>query len=119
MGAPDRAAHLMGEALALWRGQAFTDLDGWEPGRIEAHRLERLRLDAEEARVDAALGAGQHVDVLAAAAALVAEEPLRERRWELLALARYRSGQQSDALRTLPRRVIVWRRSSASIQDRR
>ena len=46
-------------------------------------------------------GAGHHADVLAEAAARVAEQPLRERRWELLALAQYRSGQQAEALRTL------------------
>jgi WD40 repeat protein/DNA-binding SARP family transcriptional activator len=100
-GASERAAHLFGEALALWRGPPFADLDGWEPGRIEATRLEELRLDAEEARLDAALRAGRHQDVLAAAKARVAEQPLREHRWALLALAQYQSCQQADALRTI------------------
>ena len=38
-----------------------------------------------------------------AAEALVAAEPLRERRWAILALAQYRCGRQADALRALTR----------------
>src|SRR5262245_37991551 len=33
LGEPERAAHVLGEALALWRGRALLDLEGWEPGR--------------------------------------------------------------------------------------
>ena len=39
--------------------------------------------------------------MLAEAQARVAEAPLRERRWALLALAQYQAGRQGDALRTL------------------
>ena len=35
--------------------------------------------------------------------ALVTAEPLRERRWAILALAQYRCGRQADALRSLTR----------------
>ena len=101
VGASDRASHQLGEALALWRGPPLAELDGWEPGRIEAARLEELRLEAEEARLDAALRAGMPRQVLAEARARVAEQPLREHRWALLALAQYQSGQQADALRTI------------------
>lgn len=103
LGEPERAAHVIGEALALWHGRALIDLEGWEPGRVEAGRLEELRLEAEEARLDASLRAGRHRDVLGEAQALVAASPLREDRWALLALAQYRSGRQGDALRTLHR----------------
>jgi WD40 repeat protein/DNA-binding SARP family transcriptional activator len=101
LGASDRAAHQLEEALALWRGAPLVELDGWEPGRTEAARLEEMRLEAEEARLDAALRAGLHRQVLAEAGARVAEQPLREHRWALLALAQYQSGQQADALRTI------------------
>jgi WD40 repeat protein/DNA-binding SARP family transcriptional activator len=101
LGEPERAAHQLGEALALWRGRALIDLAEWEPGRIEASRLEELRLDAEEARIDACLRSGQHRDVLGEAQARVAEAPLRERRWALLAVAQYQTGRQGEALRTL------------------
>ena len=103
LGEPERAAHQLGEALALWRGHALTDLEEWEPARIEASRLEELRLDAEEDRIDACLRSGQHREVLAEAQAWVAKAPLRERRWALLALAQYQGGRQADALRTLGR----------------
>ena len=101
LGQPERAAHHLGEALALWRGPALTELAEWEPGRIEAARLEELRLDAEETHIDACLQSGQHREVLGVAQARVAEAPLRERRWGLLALAQYQAGRQGEALRTL------------------
>jgi Bacterial transcriptional activator domain/Novel STAND NTPase 1 len=62
-----------------------------------------LRLDAEEDRIGACLRGGQHREVLAEVQAWVAEAPLRERRWALLALAQYQGGRQADALRTLGR----------------
>jgi hypothetical protein len=52
-GEPDRAAYMVDEALGLWRGRALFELEEWEPGRLEAARLEELRLDAEEVRLDA------------------------------------------------------------------
>ena len=100
---PDPALFPLGEALALWRGRALVDVEGWEPGRVDASRLEELRLDAEELRVDAALRAGRHLEMLPEARARVAEAPLRERRWALLALAQYQAGRQSEALATLRR----------------
>ena len=90
--------------MRRWRcggGRALVELAEWEPGRIEASRLEELRLDAEEARIDACLRSGQHREVLGEARARVAEAPLRERRWALLALAQYQAGRQGEALRTL------------------
>jgi WD40 repeat protein/DNA-binding SARP family transcriptional activator len=101
LGEPERAAHVLGEALALWRGRALIELTEWEPGRTEATRLDGLRLDAEEARVDACLKSGRHREVLGEAQSRVAEAPLRERRWALLALAQYLAGRQGEALRTL------------------
>ena len=98
---PDRAGHLLEEALALWRGSPLEELEDWEPGRVEARRLEELRLDVQELQVEASLRTGRHRDVLSTARARVEEAPLRERRWALLALAEYQSGQQALALRTL------------------
>jgi DNA-binding SARP family transcriptional activator/energy-coupling factor transporter ATP-binding protein EcfA2 len=109
LGEHDRAAYVSGEALALWRGPALRELEGWEAGRIEASRLDELRLDAQEVHLDANLRAGHHREVLGEAQARVAEAPLRERRWALLALAQYQAGRQGDALRTLhqARTVLV------------
>ena len=109
LGEPDRAAYVAGEALGLWRGRALVELDGWEPGRVEAARLEELRLQAEELRVEATLRVGRFRDVLAEVHARVTEQPVREHRWTLLALAQYQAGRQGDALRTLhqARRVLA------------
>lgn len=101
LGEPERSWYCLGEALSLWRGPALPELQRWDPGRIEAARLAELREDAEEAHLEAALRAGRHRDVLSTARARVEESPTRERRWALLALAQYRTGQQADALRTL------------------
>jgi DNA-binding SARP family transcriptional activator len=103
MGEPDRAAELVAQALELWRGGAFEELGSWDLAAIEAGRLDELRLEAEELRVDASLRTGRHLDVLAAAESMVREAPLRERRWTLLALAQYQSGRQTEALRTIHR----------------
>lgn len=109
LGEPERAGYVLGEAIALWRGPALVELDGWDTGRVECERLEELRLEAEDLRLDAALRAGQAREVVGQAQALVSQAPLRERRWSLLALAQYQAGRQSEALRTLRqvRRVLA------------
>ncbi len=103
LGEPERALPTFDEALGLWRGSAFPDLDGWQPGRVAADRLAELRLDCQERRMDAALRTGRHADVLVQAQSAVAEAPLRERRWGQLALVQYRCGRQAEALQTLRR----------------
>ena len=100
-GEVDRAAVVFGRALELWRGVPFDVLDGWSPGRIEVARLDELRLSAEESLLDARLASGEHRDVVGVAEARVAEAPLREHRWAILATALYRCGRQADALRAL------------------
>ncbi|MFC5265725.1 BTAD domain-containing putative transcriptional regulator [Kribbella qitaiheensis] len=99
----ERAAVVLADALTLWRGRPLTELDGWDMARIEVERLGELRHAAEELYVEASLSSGQHDKVLAKARSLVNEEPLRERRWILLATAQYQAGQQSEALRTIHR----------------
>ena len=95
---PERAIPLLTEALALWRGPAFGELEEWMPGRLEAVRLGQLRLAAEEDLLQARLDAGDHAGVAADGTVLTGQQPFRERRWALLALAQYRSGRQADAL---------------------
>ena len=102
-GDAERSAVVLADALTLWRGRPLAELDGWDPARIETARLTEVRHVAEELYVESALRSGQHDRVLAKAQALVAEAPLRERRWALLATAEYQAGRQSEALRTLRR----------------
>ena len=98
---PERASFFLAQALELWRGPALPDLADWHAGQVEALRLDELRLEAEELRLEAALRAGRHGEVLAEARERVDEAPARERRWALLALTLYRTGQQAEALQTL------------------
>ena len=68
------------------------------PGRLEAVRLGQLRLAAEEDLLQARLDCGDHAGVAADGTVLTGQQPFRERRWALLALAQYRGGRQADAL---------------------
>lgn len=102
-GDPERAAYVAQEALDLWRGPALGDVEEWQPGRVETARLDGLRMDAEEVRVEAALRAGHARDVLAQSRALVAQAPFRERRWALLARGLYDTGRRAEALGALRR----------------
>jgi hypothetical protein len=46
LGEADRAAYLLTDALALWHGEAFADLESWEPAVAAGTRLFELRLEA-------------------------------------------------------------------------
>lgn len=100
---PDRAVTAYARALALWRGRAYEDLEDWPGADVQRERLAELRQQAQEEWLEARLAAGDHRSVAVDAQALVAEDPLRELRWELLALAQYRCGRQGEALATLRR----------------
>ncbi len=98
-----RAAHLLGEALDLWHGAAYSDFQYEEFVQAEARRLEELRLVAMEDRGRAELAAGRHRALVGEFGALVAEHPLRERMRAVLMVALYRAGRQADALREYDR----------------
>ena len=51
--------------------------------------------------LQARLDTGDHRGVAAGATVAAGEEPFRERRWEILALAQYRGGRQADALASI------------------
>src|SRR6185312_15307965 len=93
----ERAATLLRDALALWRGPALSGLQSPTLCR-EAERLEELRLQALEDRLEADLGRGHERAVVAEVQPLVTEHPFRERLRGLLMLALYRSGRQTEAL---------------------
>ncbi len=95
---PERAAATFRRALALWRGPALADFTYEEFARGEIERLEELRLEAVEERIDADLARGRHADVVGELEALTREHPLRERLCGQLMLALYRCGRQADAL---------------------
>ena len=64
----------------------------------EIARLQELRTNAVEDLLAARLAVGEHAEVLPDLERLVVEHPLRERLWNHLVLARYRSGRQAEAL---------------------
>jgi YVTN family beta-propeller protein len=97
-GDPRRAAALLREGLALWRGSAYGEVADEPWARAEVGRLEDLRLAATELRVDADLAAGRHDELVPELEHLVARHPARERLVAQLMLALYRSGRQADAL---------------------
>jgi predicted ATPase len=92
------AADNLARALSLWRGRAFGDLSDDGPLRVEAERLDELRLHAVEARFEAEIAVGHASAVMHEIEAAVSSHPYRERLWRLLMLALYHSGRQADAL---------------------
>jgi DNA-binding SARP family transcriptional activator len=91
------------EALGLWRGEPYPDLGDWHGARGEIARLSELCRTVVEDRLDALLAQGDHLAAVAEIEAGVADAPLRERRWELLMTALYRSGRHAEALRAFQR----------------
>ena len=95
---PEERARLLRDALALWRGPPLADF-AYEPfAQGEIQRLEELRLDALEQRLDADLVAGARRGARRRARVARRAHPLRERLRGHLMLALYRSGRQAEAL---------------------
>ncbi|NNE11960.1 MAG: protein kinase [Ilumatobacter sp.] len=97
---PAAAGLVLGEALASWRGRPFEEFtyESWAQPAI--NRLEGLRLEAVEARIDADLLRGMSRELVSELESLVREHPLQERFTGQLMLALYRSGRQADSLRS-------------------
>ncbi|GAA2848801.1 BTAD domain-containing putative transcriptional regulator [Streptosporangium fragile] len=108
-GDPAGVERATAEALALWRGEPYADLDGQEYAVAAQARLAEARERARELRVAAVIEQGRPAEVLGDLEALTREHPLRERLWGLRALALYRCGRQGEALDALraARRVLA------------
>jgi DNA-binding SARP family transcriptional activator/tetratricopeptide (TPR) repeat protein len=98
-GDPMTADSILRDALDLWRGPALAGLADRPFALRPAARLERLRQSAEEARLEAALAAGRHAEIVAELEGLVAERPTDELLRRQLAVALYRSQRQEEATR--------------------
>ncbi|MGA5351152.1 MULTISPECIES: AfsR/SARP family transcriptional regulator [Streptomyces] len=94
-GDPARAAAVLDEALALWRGPALADLPD---GGAEAARWETRRLEARRARLTAALALGRAEETLPELAALCATHPLDEGLQALRLRALHAAGRTAQAL---------------------
>ncbi|MER5999713.1 BTAD domain-containing putative transcriptional regulator [Nonomuraea angiospora] len=94
---PGAAVRTLREALALWRGPAFADVQAYFAEGARA-RLEDQRLAAIERLVELELAAGRHAELIDLLATELAAHPLRERLAGQLMLALHRAGRQADAL---------------------
>ncbi|WP_327358371.1 AfsR/SARP family transcriptional regulator [Streptomyces sp. NBC_01304] len=94
---PEKAAVLLREALTMWRGQPFADVNADYVADARARLLER-RLAAVEHLMELELSLGRHREVLDELSAEAAAHPLRERLCRHLMLALHRAGRQGDAL---------------------
>ena len=100
---------MLREALSLWRGPPLAEF-AYEPwAQPEIDRLEELRLEALQERIETDLALGASAELVPELELLVAQYPLRERLRAQLMLALYRSGRQADALEAYrdARRALV------------
>jgi predicted ATPase/DNA-binding SARP family transcriptional activator len=95
---PHAVAEILREAMTLWRAAPYADLHVDGALRLEAERLDELRLHALESRFEAELALGASAVLLDELEPLVGSHPYREGLWRQLMLALYRSGRQADAL---------------------
>lgn len=100
---PDHCVAICRQALGLWRGPPFGDLADTEGFRLEACRLEELRLVAMEHYLEAELALGRHDVVVGELESAVEEHPYRERLWYLLIEALARCGRRVEAMRACAR----------------
>lgn len=94
----ERARSAFRRGSEMWRGEPFA---GCAPSRaLQAYsiKLHELLARAVEGRIEADLRAGEHAMVVAELEEQVGATPFRERLWEMLIVALYRSGRQADAL---------------------
>ncbi len=96
---PASAAATLRDGLGLWRGHAFEEFvyEGW--AQAEISRLEELRLEATEMRLEADLRLGLSGELVSELKGLVRQHPLREGFVASLMLAFYRGGRTAEALR--------------------
>ena len=105
----EEVSSTLDRALSLWVGSPFVELEshGWlDP---EIGRLNELRLQALERRIDADLDLGRSAEVIPELATLIAEHPYRETLRARHILALYRAGRQEEALASMAelRRLLV------------
>jgi len=102
-----RAAELLSEALALWRGRALADVAPSALVNAEASRLEESRLDAQLLRIEADLRCGRHAQLVVELQRLIVDHQLREGLWVLLIRGLRGAGRHAEALEVYARARTV------------
>lgn len=100
MADPPAASLVLGEALALWKGDAYAEFATTEFAAGEVVRLEEARLSALELRIQADLAWLDSGTLISEIESMVTLHPLRPSFTASLMLALYRRGRQADALST-------------------
>lgn len=93
----EQARILLRHALGLWEGESLAGIPG-PFAETQYVRLQEWRMQLLESRLDLDLACGAHADIVAELVELTSAHPLRERLRELLMIALYRAGRQSEAL---------------------
>jgi DNA-binding SARP family transcriptional activator/tetratricopeptide (TPR) repeat protein len=111
-GGPDGASQawdVLTEALGLWRGNPLVDVPSNMLITAEVPRLDALRMQAQEWRMDGGLAQGRHSELVGELTQLARDHPWRERFHAQLMLALYRCGRQAEALEAYQRtrRLLV------------
>lgn len=96
--APHEALTVSRSAIDLWRGPVLGDLGDEEWARLEAIRLEELRLLAVEIETESELRLGRCGECASRLQALVIEYPYRERFWQQLVFALFTSGRRLESM---------------------
>jgi len=97
---PERCRAFCRAALGLWRGPAFGDLGDDDAFRLEATRLDELRLTAMELSLAAEVALGRHELAVAKLETAVQEHPYREHLWHLLIESLRLDGRRIEAVGT-------------------
>lgn len=97
-GAWAAAADQARTALALWRGEPLADVSSAVLSARDVPRLNEMRLQALETRIDADLRLGRDEELAGELRQLTAAHPLREHMRAQLMLALYAAGRQAEAL---------------------
>ncbi|MGW3415908.1 AfsR/SARP family transcriptional regulator [Streptomyces sp. NPDC000888] len=97
------AARQLRQALALWSGTAFADVQAGVQLDMETRRLEESRLCALDQRIEADLRLGRHRELLAELTVLVSRYRAHESLHGQFMLALYRSGRRGEALEVYQR----------------
>ncbi|MFK8024255.1 MAG: protein kinase [Ilumatobacter sp.] len=98
---PLTAVTLLDEALELWRGEPFRELEDLDWALSEIAQLQLDRLEMREERWEAALALGRHTQITGELAAFTAEHRQRDRAAQQYAIALHRSGRTAEALRSI------------------
>ena len=97
------ARDLAMEGLGLWRGTPFGDVGDDPFVELEVRRLNELRLELMEIRLEADIAIGRFGPAAAVLEGMVEDHPYRERLWCLLMTALAQDGRRVEAMRAYRR----------------